>query len=119
MTDFRKATAQIGRGAFNARQASFLFTELVVIALCAGGATKSWYWGGGTFLALTASLAIKPLRILLILILSAGWGALGYLVGLGVGKEAAAGVVCGGIASIVALGCHLAATEWLRDYSRD
>jgi len=116
-TSFRHATVQVERGLLNTRFATIMFGELCLIAAGTGIATHSLAWGGGTLLGLVAALAVKPLRILLVLLLCLGWATVGYAIGHHLGHGIPAGVVIGIITLIVALALHRGATEWMRDYS--
>jgi hypothetical protein len=113
---FRIGSVQIERALFNTRQASLFFSELLAIALLVGFAKHSWYWGGGTMAMLIVALAVKPLRILLVLSLCLVWAALAYFIGHEVFHEVPAGVVCSVAVFLLALFCHRAALEWIGDY---
>jgi hypothetical protein len=55
--------------------------QILLVAIAIGIGTGSWRWGIGSLLGLAVALVIKPAAILLIMLLSLGWGIVGYEVG--------------------------------------
>ncbi len=79
--DYKQVRKGITNAEFNEDKSNILFFEFVVIAVVVGLITRSWWWGGGLFLGLSTAIFIKPLAIVLVAVLSIGWGAIGYGIG--------------------------------------
>ena len=109
--DVRKG---ITNAQFNEDNSNILFFEIMILAAIAGIATESWWVFGGTFLGLTASLFIKPLAIVIIVLLSLAWGLAGYGIGT-LFETIEASIVLAILGFVIGLGVHLSALEWAQD----
>jgi hypothetical protein len=107
----------VTQAAFNADYANVLIFEILVIAIAAGCWERSWWWFGGTFVGLMIVVQIRPLAILLAILLSVGWAAIGY--GLGMLFSPNASVVLGILALLSGLGAHLSGIQWAQDVASD
>lgn len=99
---------------FNEEQMGILSGEIAIIAIVAGIYTKSWLIFGATFVGLAAALAFPIVAIPLMVLLSIGWGVIGYSIGSLVGSKDAS-VVLGIIGLLAGLGVHMAAIKWVED----
>jgi len=98
----------------NHKNSNMMFFELAAFALGVGLYTMSWWWGGGCFLGLLVALFIKPIAILLMIVLSAFWGFVGYGVG-SLFDSTGAMVVLAIIFSLCGIGVHFSALKWTDD----
>jgi hypothetical protein len=98
---------------FNEQQLGIIAIEIFIIASFTGWQYKDWYVFGGVFLGLIIAMYIPIINILLALVLSIGWGGIGYFLGNLLSQDAA--YVIGGLALLAGLGVHIAAIEWVRD----
>lgn len=98
----------------NEDNSNILFGEIALISIFIGLGSKSWWWGGGIFLALIIALNIRPVAIILMLILSVCWGMIGYGIGT-LFDTTGAMVVLALFGFIIGLGVHLSALEWTED----
>jgi hypothetical protein len=110
----RKGATQ---AAFNADSANVLIFETLVIAVAVGCWQHSWWWFGGTFLSLMIMVQIKTLANLMATLLSAGWAAIGYGVGMLFSHDAS--IVLAILGLLSSLGVHLSAIRWARDVGSD
>ena len=112
ISNIRKGVTQAH---FNESLVNLVVGELAIVAVATGINFESWYIGGGTLLGLLAGLYIPVLNVVLALALSAGWGAIGYVIGTLFSTDASY-VICG-LAFLCGLGAHLGAIEWAKDVS--
>lgn len=98
---------------FNEQQFGIIAMEIFIIASFAGWYYKDWFVFGGVLIGLIVAMYTPIINILLALILSVGWGGIGYFLGILMSQDAA--YVIGGLALLSGLGIHLAAIEWVRD----
>ena len=83
---------------FNEKQSGILMTEIFIIAVVCGLYFTSWWVFGGVLLVL----------------LSVGWGAVGYGIGSMFGSTGAS-IVLGVIGLLAGVGSHLGALQWAKD----
>ena len=84
------------------------------IAIAIGYATKSWWWGGGTFLGLLFLSMIPSIGVVMCYLFGAAWGVIGYYLGdLLFGNDAA--WVIGIIAALCGIGANLAGRQYFED----
>ncbi len=109
---------QVRKGITNAEfiedNSNIMFTEFAIIAVIIGLTTRSWWWGGGSFLGMVFAIFIKPLAIVLVVLLSLAWSAVGYIIGA-MFDSTGAMVVLAIIGFLAGLGVHLSAMEWAED----
>jgi hypothetical protein len=91
-----------------------MFTEFAIIAVIIGLVTRSWWWGGGSFVMMSVALFIKPLAIILVVLLSLGWSAVGYVIGA-MFSSTQAMIVLAIIGFLAGIGVHTSAMEWAED----
>ena len=110
--------ARVRRGvtqaAFNERYFGMLVFEIVVIAAVVGWIYRSWWLFAGTLLGMGMVLHVKPLAIVLAVLLSAGWAAIGYALGTVLGSQNAA-MVMALLGFLSGLGAHWAGLQWAQD----
>lgn len=99
---------------FNEEQSNVLMIEIMIISIGFGLFTQSWWGFGGILIALMMSMHIPFIAIPLMVVLSVGWGIIGYGIGSLFGSTGAS-VVMGGIAFLAGIGTHMAALEWVKD----
>lgn len=113
--DVRKGMTQSN---FNEKNSNILFGEIFIIAIVVGIAMQSWWWFGGIFLGLITMLFIKPLAIVLMILLSACWGLIGYTIGAFFNSTGAM-IILGLIGFLAGLGAHMSGLQWARDIAED
>ena len=99
---------------FNEEMSNVLGYEVSFIAISIGLLTKSWWWGGGTFLALMILTWIPSTGKILCVILGIAWGVIGYYAG-NYFFSADAGWVIGIILGLCGIGANLAGRQHLED----
>lgn len=99
---------------FNEEMSNVLGYEVSFIAISIGLLTKSWWWGGGTFLALMILTWIPSTGKILCVILGIAWGVIGYYAG-SYFFSADAGWVIGIILGLCGIGANLAGRQHLED----
>ena len=99
---------------FNEEQSGILFGEIFIISSGLGLYTQSWWIFGTTFIGLIIALFIPAIAIPLMIILSIGWGIIGFGIGAIFGSTGAS-VVLGIIGLLAGLGVHFAALQWAND----
>ncbi|MGH8427422.1 MAG: zinc-ribbon domain-containing protein [Gammaproteobacteria bacterium] len=102
------------KAAFNEKYFGMLVFEIFVIAAVVGWIYRSWWWFAGTVIGLIVVLQIKPLAIVLAVLLSAGWAAIGYVLGALFGSQSAE-IVLALLGFLSGLGAHLAGIQWAKD----
>lgn len=107
----RKGTTQ---AKFNEDNSNILSGEIVLISIAAGFLTKSWWWFGGTLLGFIMALRIPPLAYVLMVLLSAGWAAIGYGIGMFFDSQSAS-IVLAVIGFAAGLGANFSGLQWTRD----
>ena len=110
--DVRKG---ITNAKFNEERANVLYGEIAIIAIGVGIGSQSWWIFGATVLGLFITLAIPALTIALAILLSIGWGLIGYNIGNAFSDGMAAPLVLGAIGLLCGAGTHWAALEWHHD----
>lgn len=70
-------------------------SEIVILAVLLGIYFSSWWVFGGVFIGGVLMFSIRFLSILLCAALTLAWGAIGFVVGIGFGSDAAAYVLAG------------------------
>lgn len=99
---------------FNEKVSDILSFEITIVAFGIGFLTKSWWWGGGTFLALMILTIIPTIGTILCYIFGTAWGVIGYFLGgLIFGSEAS--WVIGIIVGLCGIGFNLAARQHFED----
>lgn len=109
--EVRKGVTQAN---FNSGSFTIIAIEIAIIAIFFGLYFKSWWWGGGVYLALLVAIQIKNLSLPVMLAGSLLWGLSGFLIGSLFGSYAAQ-VVIGIISFIIGLGVHFSGIEWAND----
>lgn len=99
---------------FNDEMSDVLAYEVTAVALGIGYLTKSWWWGGGTFLALLVLAMIPSTGTILCYIFGIAWGAIGYFLGEWLFGNDAAWVI-GIIAALCGIGANLAGRQHFED----
>ena len=99
---------------FNEKQSGILMTEIFIIAVVCGLYFTSWWVFGGVLLGLIIGLFIPQVAIPFIILLSVGWGAVGYGIGSMFGSTGAS-IVLGVIGLLAGVGSHLGALQWAKD----
>lgn|GEM_PF-897628 len=99
---------------FNEEMSNVLGYEVSFIAISIGLLTKSWWWGGGTFLALMILTWIPSTGKILCVILGIAWGVIGYYAG-NYFFSADAGWGIGIILGLCGIGANLAGRQHLED----
>lgn len=94
--------------------ANWLFGEIFIISIVLGIYYSSWWIFGGTILGSIVALRIKPLRIVILVLLSLACGLVGWLIGQWFDSFAAC-VVLSILFTLAAGGAHLWANQWLED----
>lgn len=108
----------VTNASFNEEQSGILMGEVLIISICLGLYTQSWWIFGIALIGLLVSLYIPYIAIPLIIALSLGWGVIGYGIG-SLFSSTGASVVLGIIGVLSGLGCHFAALEWVKDIGSD
>lgn len=99
---------------FNEEMSDIFYWEIAIIAIAIGYATKSWWWGGGTFLGLLFLSMIPSIGVIMCYLFGAAWGVIGYYLGdLLFGNDAA--WVIGIIAALCGIGVNLAGRQYFED----
>jgi hypothetical protein len=101
---------------FNEENSNILFGEIAIIAIGIGLITQSWWWGGGIFIGFIIALFIKPIAIFLMIVLSIGWGVVGYAIGAAFDSTGAM-IVLSILGFLAGAGLHFSALEWAEDIS--
>ncbi|MCM3699249.1 hypothetical protein [Paenibacillus macerans] len=94
--------------------ANWLFSEILVIAIISGIYFSSWWVFGGVLLGAIILMQIKPVRYLLLVLLSLGCGAVGWIIGQWF-DSLGASVVIAIIATLASGGAHIYANQWMND----
>lgn len=103
---------------FNSGAFGILSIEITVIAIALGVHFESWWIGGGIWLgAIMLSAVSKWFGIVLAIVLSAGWGLIGFGIGA-MFENTGAEVVCATLGFVTGLGIHLGAMQYGQDLSR-
>ncbi len=105
MIGYKQVRKGITNAEFNEDNSNIMFDEFAIIAVIIGLMTRSWWWGGGSFLGMIIALFLKPLAIVLVILLSLGWSAVGYVIGAMFGSTGAM-VVLAIIGFIAGIGVH-------------
>ena len=99
---------------FNDKYSDVLGMEVSIISVAIGFAMKSWWWGGGTFLALFILSFIPSIATIMCYVFGIAWGVLGYFLGDWlVGNDAAWVIGIG--AALCGIGANLASKQYLED----
>lgn len=85
--------------------------EVLFISGAVGITSESWWAFGGTMLAFLVILSIRQLAWIFIVIMSLGWGTLGYELGKSFSHGMGAPIVVGGVFFLVSLGSHASGLE--------
>lgn len=121
MQDARGAAQATRRGLTNARfneeNSNIFLGEIVVIAIAVGLWAHSWWAFGGALLGLFLALRVPVLALILVVLLSAGWGFIGWAIGT-MFANLGAQVVLATLAFVAGLGAHLSGLEWVQDISQ-
>ncbi len=111
--DTRKGFTQAN---FNESNSSILYFEILIIAILSGLAFQSWWVFGGVILGLPIMLGFRVLALVLCVLLSLVWGAIGFGIGAVIGGGSmSASIVIGILGILAGLGTHLSALEWTED----
>ncbi|NWL89613.1 hypothetical protein DMN77_18865 [Paenibacillus sp. 79R4] len=94
--------------------ANWLFFEIFAISIITGVYFSSWWVFGGVLLGSIILLMIKPVRYFLLVLLSLGCGAVGWIIGQWFGSLGAS-VVIAIIAALASGGAHIYANKWMND----
>ncbi|PYE49799.1 hypothetical protein HUB98_09315 [Paenibacillus barcinonensis] len=95
---------------------TWLFTEIFIISVVLGIYYTSWWVFGGAIVVTMIALMIKPLRILILVLLSLACGYVGWIIGHWFDSTAAS-VVLSVLFALAAGGAHIWANQWLDDNS--
>jgi hypothetical protein len=113
----RQGAIGIERAAFNASMVKFLAFEALASAVAAGIALHSLGWGLGTFFGVVLLANIPAIRVLLAIAMSAGWGALAYIVLRAVDAgEPMAAYGSAAAAFVLAIAAHACLFQWQQDF---
>ncbi|WP_217511854.1 hypothetical protein [Vibrio metschnikovii] len=99
---------------FNEEQSGILFGEMTIISIVIGLYAQSWWIFGITLAGLIIALFIPIIAIPLMVVLSIGWGIIGYGIGALFGSTGAS-VVIGIIGFVAGIGVHFSALQWAKD----
>jgi 4-hydroxybenzoate polyprenyltransferase len=99
---------------FNESSSTILFVEITFVAIFIGMASKSWWAFGAALISLFIAINYKPLALVLAVLLSIAWGAIGAAIGTAFESTGAA-VVLGVLGFLIGLGTHLSGLEWAQD----
>lgn len=99
---------------FNDEMSDVLGIEISIVSVAIGFAMKSWWWGGGTFLALIFMALIPSIGTIMCYIFGIAWGVIGYYVGSYLFGDSA-GWVIGIIAGLSGIGTNLAGRQYFED----
>lgn len=116
--DYKQVRKGVTNAEFNEDNSNIMFAEFAIIAVIIGLLTRSWWWGGGSFLSMIIALFIKPLAIVLVVVLSLCWAAVGYVIGA-MFSSTGAMVVLSIIGFLAGIGVHWSALEWAEDITTD
>ncbi|QPA33420.1 hypothetical protein [Thermaerobacillus caldiproteolyticus] len=110
--EIRKGVTQ---AEFNEDASKILFGEIFIISVILGAMTHSWWVFGVCFIGLIACIWFEKTAFYLAIILSIGWGILGFLIGLNWIDNTGAAVVLSILGLLCGLGVHMAGLEYTRD----
>ncbi|MDT9719185.1 hypothetical protein QVE09_09750 [Paenibacillus sp. ClWae2A] len=96
--------------------ANWLFFEIFILSIVFGIYYTSWWVFGGVILGTMIGLMIKPLRIVILVLLSLACGFVGWIIGHWFDSTPAS-VVLAILFALAAGGAHLWANQWLEDNS--
>lgn len=113
--DVRKGMSQSN---FNEGNSNILFGEIFIVSIVVGITMQSWWWFGGILLGLIIMLFIRPLAMVLMILLSACWGLIGYGIG-SIFNSTGAMIILALIGFLAGLGVHLSGLQWARDIAED
>jgi hypothetical protein len=115
--DYQDIRKGITNARYNEKSSKILYAEITFIAIIMGMEKQSWWWFGGIFFGLSIALSIRTLAVIIILLLSAGWGTFGYSIG-SLFESSGANFVLGALGFFCGLGIHLSALEWTEDITK-
>lgn len=101
----------------NYKNSKLLSFEIFLISVGLGLGVKSWWVFGGALVGLYIVLLVPYLGTVLLLLLSAIWGYIGWEIG-SLFKNVGAQVVLGALAFLSGVGVHFSARQWFEDNSR-
>ncbi|MBT3725889.1 MAG: hypothetical protein HOM14_00315 [Gammaproteobacteria bacterium] len=112
--NYQSVRKGVTKARFNEDNSGIIYSEIIFIAIGVGLVMKSWWWGGGLLFGLIFALAFRPLALLIVFLLSVGWGVIGGGIGYLFDSDGAM-FVLGTIGFMTGLGAHLSALEWIED----
>jgi hypothetical protein len=110
-SDVRKG---IEDASINASGFKFMSGEILVVSAILGFSTRSWIIFGASLVILYALLFIKATAPILGILLSIGWGYIGFYFGRAWSGLTAA-IILMIIAFIITIGIHIAAIDYKKD----
>lgn len=113
--DVRKG---ITNAKFNEENSTILFSQITLLSIGLGIYFKSWWVFGGTILGFLIGLNIKPLAVIICILLSVGWGLVGYGIGL-LFESNPASIVLAIIGLLSGLGTNFSGLQWVEDIDSD
>ncbi|WP_447868307.1 hypothetical protein [Rahnella aceris] len=118
MASGKEVRSAITQSKFNEENSGVLLAEIFIISAVCGFVGSSWWAFGGSLILLFIILSVKVLSQIFMVVLSLGWGLVGYGIGSVFGSVGAM-VVLSVIGFICGLGLHLSGLQWLKDLNND
>ena len=114
--DHNEVRKGVTNAKFNEDNSGILFLEVLIVSAVIGFVLTSWIYFGLSIFVMMFCLLFRPLAVLLSLVISIGWGIIGYLIGTLFSHDAS--IVLGIIGLLSGLGMHMSAIQWTRDIGR-